>query len=65
MPIGNQLSCVFYSWTAGVGSFVKTVTADTCPVLTAAANSWIKRTAEAETEPVHFVAHIVLLLANH
>lgn len=65
MSIGKQLSCVFYSWTTGVGSFVKTATGDTCPVLIAAANSWIKQTAEAETEPVHFVAHIDLLQAKH
>ncbi len=51
--IRRLLSCVFYSWTTGGASFVKTATAAAARVLMAAAHLWIIQTAEKETEPIY------------
>lgn len=48
-----MLSCVFYSWTTGGASFVKTASAAAARVLMAAAHLWILQTAEKGTEPIY------------
>lgn len=53
VSIWGLLSCVFYSWTAGGASFVKTAIAAVAWVLMAAAHLWIIQTAEKETEPIY------------
>lgn len=53
MSIRGLLSCVFYSWTTGGASFVKTATTAAARVLMAAAHLWIIQTAEKGTEPIY------------
>lgn len=50
MSIRSLLSCVFYSWTSGRASFVKTATAAVARVLMVAAHLWIEEAAKREAE---------------
>lgn len=53
MSIRSLLSGVYYSWTTGGASFVKTATAAAARVLMAAAHMWIIQTAEKGIEPIY------------